>query len=1290
MQQLNRIEAGEIKRLDSKQLVCLLHCLLWAEAKARNIDQNGIHVPFEINVADGGTDGEWRGHIEPTNYIPASVTAYQVKAQELGPTECKEELHFTGKTELKPRVAKVLNEGGAFVFFCSHPYVAQKIEERLAKAREALLEAGRESWATDRLVFLDGGQIADWVNQHSSALAYISRCVRTGQQIAMRDFRHWSGDSVFSRHKFQSNAALDRYISEIRSTLSKPKGIVRITGPSGLGKSRLAYETFNAQANGSGEQIREALASSVVYLDVQINGRAVLEWVNQLTLWGLSGAVVVDNCSREYHNILERAIQHPDSRLSLLSLDYVSEVPIGRITLPISLVPEEMRDVVPKILASIPDLKEKFGDAGVQRISDFAQGFPQIAILTAEAGRALGLETLNQQGRIADRLLWGYDEPDSQAKELIRCLAAFTEVGFDGKYKNQLEFVRQRLCNGISDYDFRRITKRFRNNRVLQEVGDFLMVAPPPLAVALAADWLEDLTEEHLLGLLTGINEVNLVESFASRLRQLDFSERAQSLSDKLMGPTGPFSSAEVLNSEAGSRVFRSLSELNPVAATQCIQRVFSPYAPAEMKEVLAGRRELVWALERLCWKKENFVAAARILRSFAAGENETWSNNATGQFRQLFHVLLSGTQCPPMERLDVIREGLVSEHSEVRTLSVSVLGEALRSDQFMRTSGPEEQGTKPPERDWHPRTYMDIWDYWRQAFFLLESVILNSSDVELASQATEVLGQNLRGIVLCPLADELLPKFRNIAERLGKCWPAARDEIKSALDFENGDRHTIEGWLECVNPQDLRSRLIDKVAEPGWHHQKMADGSYSDVSEECAILLAEELLNSDEAWMEELDVLLVGNQQQTFSFGRRCGELMPTPIEFFGRCLNLFRTLDPEKRNPQMLRGLISTIRPREEVTRILADIAAEPGIRAELLVPLTVSAHPLLSDFKRIADLVESGAMPPESIRSFSFGGVTREFPAQQFAEVLRNVKDHVPGSAATVLEVAFMYRYGSPGRLTELQGLLEELVVMPEVLTTLADPQTAHHWRTVTEVLLREPTQGLVANLTRAIVEHVEARQILSVLDTGVSRILGNLLRDHSDDAWPVVSERMRDESGKPKFAIVELLCRRGYLDDSGTPLWELPAEKFRKWAEANEDILPYLLAHMPLFFSEKKATILNGEGNDSGTSSETNASPESVTGVRDDERYVWHPLVRIMLDLCGSARIKNALDANIFSFGSTGSRVPYLQKRVDLMKDLAQTENIPLKNIALSIVDELEAEIARERKLDLQHAAGIHLW
>jgi hypothetical protein len=514
MLQINKVEASDIKRLDGSQLVRLLHTLLQAEAKSRNISKSGIHVPYEINVTDGGSDGQWIGEIEENDYIPNKLTFYQSKASSIDPADCAKEIHRDGVTELKPQVAKTLQGGGSYVFFCSHPYNPKFIEARIKKAREALKAGGRTSWKTDKIEFLDGTLIAQWTNLHVSAVAYVCRCLRISQDVALRDYQHWCEDPLFE-YEFQSNENLNGFISDIRSALSEPRGIARITGPSGLGKTRLGFEVFHAIADtDAAEKVRKSLAGSVAYLDMQIHGRNVLGWINQLSLGGYSGVVAVDNCTRADHNILQGFVTHPACNLSLLTMDYVPETPHGETVLQIQLTPEIMRDVVPKILASVPGLKEKLTGAGIQKVSDFAHGFPQIAILVAQAGHALDLQRLNQQGDIANRLLWGWGEEDSTAKEIIRCLAPFSEIGRSGEGAKQLEFVCLELCNGLKKYDFNRYTKQFLDRRVIQEVGDFLMVAPPPLAAALAADWLEDVSDEHFSELLPKIEAAGLTGSF--------------------------------------------------------------------------------------------------------------------------------------------------------------------------------------------------------------------------------------------------------------------------------------------------------------------------------------------------------------------------------------------------------------------------------------------------------------------------------------------------------------------------------------------------------------------------------------------------------------------------------------------------------------------------------------------------------------------------------------------------------------------------------------------------------
>lgn len=1263
----------------------------------RNISKSGMHVPFEINVKDGGSDAQWNGEIEENDYIPSSLTFYQSKASALFPADCAGEMHKERSVDLKPQVKRVLEEGGSYVFFCSHAYNPQLIEDRLEKARKALEESGRTSWETDKLHFLDGTLIAQWTNQHASALAYVCRCTRVWQSVALRDFLHWRSDPLFE-FEFQSNQHLIEFISEIRSTLSEPGGIARITGPSGLGKTRLGFEVFNFPADEKSEKIRQVLASSVVYLDMQIYGGEVLGWTNQLALGGYSGIVVVDNCSRSDHQILQGFVSHQSCKLCLLTLDYVPETPFGDAILQIQLTPEIMRDVVPRILAAAPDLKGRLDDAGIQRISEFAHGYPQIAILIAQAGHALDRATLNQEGKLVDRLLWGRDEQNERSKEIIRCLAPFAEIAREGKNKVQIEFVRRELLEGISEYDFSRFTKCFKVNRVLQEIGDYLMVAPPPLAAALAADWLEDVSDEAFLQLLPKIEAAGLKESFCKRLRQLDFSPRAQKLCDKLMGPFGPFTSAEVLNSEVGSRVFRALVEVNPLAAADCLFRVYSELSPGEARSLDIGRRNLVWSLEKLCWRADLFAKAARVVRAFAAGETEHWANNATALFKQLFHISLSGTQCPALDRLEILREGVGSPHREIRLVSVKALGEALMWGRFSRTGGAEQSGTKPPEQDWQPTTWSDVWDYWRQVFELLKNAILQEGDAEFSEAAKDALGPRIGALVTCPLGEELLGDFKIISERLKNTWPVARDELKRIKNYHKPlsaeQEAVLDQWLSLLKPSDLATRLVDIVSVPGWHQEEQLGGDYKDLSQEGAIRLADELYASGGAWKDHLASLVHGDQQQTYAFGRRCMEIDPDPDALIRESIEAYRGIEKEARNAQLIRGMIYTISGTEEAEAILDAVAADPDLRGDLLVPLSTAAATSIRDFNRVTDLVKIGALPPGVIDHFSYGGISKQFAADEFESSLASLIDKIPDAAPAVLRLVSAFYFHDHERFVLLRDFVIRLILMPEVVAHINGTMIGHSWQEAVKGILVAPPEGFVSELAGVLAAEADSGSLLSYNYSSASPVLRDLLKDFPRETWPAFEARLRDEEGQPNYALVDLLCQSGRLDGSGVPLWEMDPSDFRSWASQNLDLMPYLLHRMPLY-TIQCATESNGE---KPSKHEAADSTEGIAveltdpiGVpRPEDRYVWHPLALVVLELCGKEDVYGSLSRNIFSFGSTGSRVPYLEKRLKLMADLAESEVPDLRSIALKVSDALKSEIARENKSDAQRAAGINAW
>src|SRR5699024_7534982 len=112
-----------------------------------------------------------------------------------------------------------------------------------------------------------------------------------------------------------------------------------------------------------------------------------------------------------------------------------------------------------------------------------------------------------------------------------------------------------------------------------------------------------------------------------------------------------------------------------------------------------------------------------------AAAENEGFSNNASGQFKQLYQLYLSGTEALPEEKLAVLDDGLASSDQRIRQVCVSALNEMLEDGHFSRSSGVEYISISETLEDWSPTTYGEILDYFKAALSRLKQIALKKED---------------------------------------------------------------------------------------------------------------------------------------------------------------------------------------------------------------------------------------------------------------------------------------------------------------------------------------------------------------------------------------------------------------------------------------------------------------------------------------------------------------------------------------------------------------------------------
>jgi hypothetical protein len=886
-----------------------------------------------------------------------------------------------------------------------------------------------------------------------------------------------------------------------------------------------------------------------------------------------------------------------------------------------------------------------------------------VAVLAAELGRAPTAADRNHKDYV-DRLLWGRDQPDpiGRHKEYIKALSSVAVLGVSGRVADQYPHLLRELLQSNSTDDWKKELNYFRRRRILETLGDFMVVSPAPVAVALFSQWLEETPPDDVVRFAQGLADVGLLDPFCRQLRRLGMNPTAGEIAERFCA--GPFASAENLTSGTGSQILRALAELNPSAVAATLRAAFADKTIKDLLQIEgAPRRDLIATCVRLAVDQPTFRDALWLLVLFATAENEHWANNASGYLNQLFHSHLSGTHVSGFERLRLAREFLRNDNQAIRKVMVTAVAEGLQFGHFSRISTASLTRELDATWDWHPANNEEELNYYKECYEILQGIIMTGGpDGELAKNA---LGQNITAILQTPLIETLDQDFKQLSERLGHVWPEVKDHIKRILELHEDllpkHRLALERWKSYLTPPTtaLEERLKDIVSSPGWHHRKDADGQYVDLSEKEAKQLALELIETSIDLTPYLPQLMSGEQQQGFSFGATFGKNSASAMHLVEAAFALWPTLDPKSRNASVLSGILCGLGKGEDRRRILEVVTASDEL-VDLLVPLSASADAIEeSDFLRISKAVEQGRLDPWKLRNLVQGQPMRNLPNDFITEQFRHLLRAKPEAAQVLFEILFLHCHGQPEKFDAFAPLFRELLLQKAL--PVFDGHFGWEWHDAAKRLIAltadEEWLGKLAQYVRDALLERES----SAGDDFLTAVVSELFQKAPGVTWRVFSQGLREGDDFQKYILSRFLGRSGSrFDDTGSPLWNLPDDQFREWSRANRDLIPLVLEKISLYTVEK---LENGS-----------------------ERFVWHPHARILLDEgMEQEDIAGAIAVNLLSFGSVGSRIPYLEKRLRLVEDLLAVDEPRLKEIARRLQKELKQHIQSTTKTELNEQA-----
>ncbi|MDN3309354.1 hypothetical protein QWJ90_00230 [Microbacterium oryzae] len=751
------------------------------------------------------------------------------------------------------------------------------------------------------------------------------------------------------------------------------------------------------------------------------------------------------------------------------------------------------------LLANVPALWPE----AARVIVEVSAGNIDYALKCAKALIAQGSATARQLVSPSDIRQFIVDELPGGALFLASCaLALLSRLGFDGVPAEELRIISKSL--GIPENDLRAAASQLAANGLLARQGRYRSVGPSPVAIYLASSGWSEFGSRVVTDLIPQLSD-EMVHRLFARAAEIGDASLPREVVDRMLGADGPLSSLEAVSGDRRTNLLDHLAILSPARVSRRIWELLESSSQEALQAATAARQSLVWALQELAWHRATFAEAADSLLRLALAENETYSNNSTAVWIELFGTMLPSTAATPDSRLSYLREKAQSEDPVVRKLVVRAARRALDTNESTIVSG-ELQGGGVVEPRGMPATRSDSWDYRNAAVDLARS-LADDPETSVADAAVEALTGAIHGFLdIDRLRDHLAA---TLATLLPSQLERTRAEIASleSLYSRSGDERNYREALDAMVAALPEGTIADRL----WvvSHSSPWDRRNSDVEAELLGILSD--LRPAEAALALAGTLTTAVPTD-FSIGRAIGRLGAA-----------------EYRIEKLLVDCLGGPNQRALIGYLLARDEADPGAYDSFVDAANFDAVVKLRLTAQGPSTARSEVRIAELLRRVSVAdGARTVFYRVRDSEDEEALRDLIVGWKARVetqadynalVDVIAFALHDRPGPSAELSELIGEIVMMRKAFPDVG--QQSYDWVT----LARGELERAPERVLDALVELVESDAVRIFSDSHEKQLFRNAIGASDPSAWCRVMDRLAlRDSWRLSFAA------RGWLADA----------------------------------------------------------------------------------------------------------------------------------------------------------------
>lgn len=1060
----------------------------------------------------------------------------------------------------------------------------------------------------------------------------------------IRPFHTWnSHKSISGFEGSYIREGLEQYLNEIKNN----KDNLRISGLSGLGKTRMVMEAFRDKT----------VQFLYAYIDCQTNNYGVIFEKLPFMFESYKEMVLIfDNCGLDLHDDIIRIKRSNHASNPIITIYNDPDERSNSYSNPLRLQ-KDFSKVVEKIIERFSGF---YAPQDREKLLDFAGGIPMMAQLLVE-----GLSKGDPIGVVNDTVLMNKildTNEKSTDRKIIQSISLFDNIGFDGDLHKEIEFVAGTKAitsidmeKQVLQYEFDRVVEKYLRRKILERKGRLVGVRPTPIALYLISEWIEQCSDARLLAVIKAIQESEiakpLTDSFADQFRYMGHNEKARIMLNNLLRENSPFGNAEVINTELGSRLFRSFVEVNPEAVADCLWSVIGSIGIDDLRLIDIGRRNLVWTIEKLCFEPRTFDKGAEMMMLLAIAENEHISNNATGQFVALFPLYLPATAVTLEQRLLFLRKQV--QYKERQLILLRALGRALRTRDFIFFGGSEQRGAEKLSNYW-PETKKEISEYIHGCLDVLMELV--ESNHSLLDRCSEILENNLGCLCEAGYGSSAMNYIHKIAELKKYSWDKMLDAIRfvlchKAIRLTDELRADMEDMKAKLGNDDFFFRFSqvekeNRCVSGRFNYEETLDRNNHDYEE-----LAKEMASDRKLYTT--DVL-----KKIYSFdayyGNTFGHVVANSMDkdaqnvFICNSIESFHMLD--KYNFSIFVDFIRQVSEEVFETAFGAMVALE---RKSVLFACVAARNynfnePYPEALYQMVKEQKAEVNEYEHLwRYMPLGTHTEEDILYLFQRIVS-----LPQSFKTVIHMAMMLFWGeSKDQTKQVRKFIEnEIAKKLDKFDELAKDD--NYWHIIRKILEEDADLGFAREVMHRILLLIEQSDDMYYRNYNIEDCMGLLIGTYFDEVWHDLSEALVCEGERYMlyYKLKSILgSMTGYKNEVGILFQTDHSDALLAWCAKYPLVAPERLMLMVPLYGE------NG----------------------------FSDIVLKLIDLYGEQEgVLTALSCNMGSFCSVGSIVPLYEKQYKCIEQISTHRSEKIRTWSVKMLSNLKKQIDVEKNRDAE--------